>query len=127
MSILSFWTLGEPPRIFPSLSSQALETIRLQELEMENAKLKDQLDKYRKSIANSAEFEKQVKNANDKENKVNSKEASKIMLGNWTNITNVTCRPECLSLTSDHTCFFFLSFYKYKYICVPVMNFERNS
>ena len=48
---------------------------------MENAKLKDQLDKYRKSIANSSEFEKQVKKDNDKENKINSKEASKIMLG----------------------------------------------
>ena len=76
----------------------ASQSIRLQEIEQENAKLKNRLDRYQKAIANSKEFEKCVgastteptrvtdgdnNNNNDDEvnnNVVNSKVASQVRI-----------------------------------------------
>ena len=74
----------------------AMKSIRLQEVEQENAKLKDRLDRYHKAIASSTEFEAMIgatknwNNANVEEagesdmevnnNRFNTAEASKIML-----------------------------------------------
>ena len=41
-------------------AKMASQSIRLQEIEQENAKLKNRLDRYQKAIANSKEFEKCV-------------------------------------------------------------------
>ena len=79
-------------------AKMASQSIRLQEIEQENAKLKNRLDRYQKAIANSKEFEKCVgastteptrvtdgdnNNNNDDEvnnNVVNSKEASQVRI-----------------------------------------------
>ena len=42
------------------LQQQAADSVRLQELESENVKLKDQLQGYRKAVLNSKEFEQMV-------------------------------------------------------------------
>merc|ERR1712142_253663 len=99
-------------------AKMASQSIRLQEIEQENAKLKNRLDRYQKAIANSKEFEKCVgastteptrvtdgdNNNNDDDevnhNVVNSKEASQVMLREFESMKAELSRrrDECVEL-----------------------------